>query len=293
MLHQRCVAMFLSRKLSSTHFLRKFSSSGPSTLREEEIIKFRKLAAEWWDSKGPFQALHSLNKLRIPFVRNGILSYQPHAVTQSFPVPPLSGYRILDVGCGGGILSESLARLGAQVTGIDPCQESITAASLRASNSKMTNLTYEVTTVEELALTSPTQFDAITASEVIEHLDSQEYFIQMCTSLLKPGGSLFITTLNKNFLSWALGIIAAEYVLNLVAKGTHDWDKFISPSDLLSMTENSGCQLRQIQGMSYNPITNKWFWTKDTSVNYALHVTKIPEPTDAQPPATRESNQTN
>lgn len=122
---------------------------------------------------------------RVPFIRNGIQSYQPLAVTQSFPVPPLSGYKILDVGCGGGILSESLARLGAQVTGIDPCEESISAASLRASNSKMTNLKYEVTTIEELMLTSSTKFDAITASEVIEHLDNQEYFIQMCSSLLK------------------------------------------------------------------------------------------------------------
>jgi len=264
--------MFLSRKIYSSVF-RRFSSSASSTLSEEEIDKFRKLANAWWDSKGPFKALHSLNKLRVPFIRNGIQSYQPLAVTQSFPVPPLSGYKILDVGCGGGILSESLARLGAQVTGIDPCEESISAASLRASNSKMTNLKYEVTTIEELMLTSSTKFDAITASEVIEHLDNQEYFIQMCSSLLKPGGSLFLTTINKNYLSWALGIIAAEYVFSLVAKGTHDWEKFISPNDLISMTERSGCQVRQLQGMTYNPITNKWCWIKDTSVNYALHVT--------------------
>jgi len=253
------------------------SSNGPSTLQEEELVKFRQLANEWWDPKGPLKALHSLNQLRVPFVRNGIQSYQQRPVPQnqtSSPLNPLSGYKILDVGCGGGILSESLARLGAEVTAIDPCEESIAAASLRANNLKLRNLNYEVSTVEQLKSSSSLQFDAITASEVIEHVDSPDFFIQICADLLKPGGSLFITTINKNLLSWALGIVAAEYVMNLVPKGTHDWNKFISPNDLLSMTENSGCQLRQLQGMTYNPFTNKWCWIKYTSINYAVHLTK-------------------
>jgi len=176
--------MLLPKRIS-TFVFRRFFNSGPSTLSEEELIKFRKLADQWWDPKGAFKALHSLNKLRVPFIRNGIQSYQPLAVAQNFPTRPLTGCKILDVGCGGGILSESLARLGAQVTGIDPCEESISAASLRAQNLKVTNLKYEITTIEELNQTSTTQYDAITASEVIEHLDNQEYFIQLCASLLK------------------------------------------------------------------------------------------------------------
>ncbi|KAK4019718.1 ubiquinone biosynthesis O-methyltransferase, mitochondrial [Daphnia magna] len=246
-----------------------------STLSEDEIQKFSKMANEWWDINGPFNGLHSLNQLRVPFIRNGISSYQKSTIMNATPASLLAGCSILDVGCGGGILSESLGRLGANVTAIDPSEENVAAASLHAQKLKLKNVTYEVNSVENFQTLNPTTlFDAVTASEVIEHVENPEFFIQTCTNLLKPGGSLFITTINRTAASWALAICAAEYALNVVPKGTHDWNKFVTPDELNSFFTKNGCQLRQLHGMAYNPFLNKWHWSRCTSVNYALHATK-------------------
>ncbi|XP_046644393.1 ubiquinone biosynthesis O-methyltransferase, mitochondrial-like isoform X2 [Daphnia pulicaria] len=272
MLLKHCVTSLPVRGLSS---VRNYSIK--STLSENEIQKFSKMANEWWDVNGPFSGLHSLNKLRVPFIRNGICSHQKSAVVNNSPTSPLAGCSILDVGCGGGILSTSLGRLGASVTGLDPSEENTAAASLHANKMRLQNVTFEVNTIEHfqaLNTSLSTTFDAVVASEVIEHVENPKFFIQTCTELLKPGGSLFITTLNRTPASWALAICGAEYILNVVPRGTHDWNKFITPDELIDYINSSGCQLRQICGMAYNPFMNKWKWSRTTSVNYAVHATK-------------------
>lgn len=263
--------MSLLRKLPINP-IRKFSS-GQSTVHEEELDKFRKLANEWWDVGGPFKPLHSFNKIRVPFIRDGILS-EKSTVEIPSPAKPLTGQHILDIGCGGGLLSEALAKLGANVTGIDPCAESIAVGEERANRQKLALLTYKVISVEDLKNSTEHCFDAITASEVIEHVDNQEFFIQNCVDLLKPGGSLFITTINRTTASWALAICAAEYVMGLIPKGTHDWNKFITPLELTAYTESNNCELRQLQGLSYNPLNNSWCWSPIKAVNYAAHLVK-------------------
>ncbi|XP_057371728.1 ubiquinone biosynthesis O-methyltransferase-like [Daphnia carinata] len=246
-----------------------------STVSVEELQKF--MANNWWDADGPAKPLYSFNKLRVPFVERGIRSCQKSVVAKATLESPLVGCKILDVGCGAGILSESLSRLGANVTGIDPNENSIGVALERAQKMKLKNVSYAVKTVEDVNppnAVSPTLFDAIVASEVIEHVENQKLFIKKCIELLKPGGSLFVTTQNRTAASWVFVIFGAEYVLNIVPRGTHDWAKFLTPDELIFEAEENNCQLRQLRGYFYNPIADNWTWSKDTSINYALHVQK-------------------
>ncbi|XP_028836438.1 ubiquinone biosynthesis O-methyltransferase, mitochondrial isoform X2 [Denticeps clupeoides] len=251
-----------------------------STLDPGEMKKFQSLASQWWDLQGAFAALHSMNDLRVPFVRDNLLNVHGRRQWGG----PLAGLRILDVGCGGGVLTEPLGRMGADVLGVDPVGDSVRTAELHASidPALRQRVAYRSCTAEELSEgEAPGAFDAVVASEVVEHLADLDTFANCCCHLLKPGGSLFITTINKTNLSYVLGIVAAERVLRIVPRGTHDWDKFVSPVELERLLEATGFYVETVRGMLYNPLSGAWSWTQSTAINYALHAVKRKE--DPQP----------
>ncbi|XP_057197232.1 ubiquinone biosynthesis O-methyltransferase, mitochondrial [Triplophysa rosa] len=246
-----------------------------TTLDPAEVRKFQAMASKWWDLHGEFAALHSMNDLRVPFIRDNLLNI--HGVRHSGKL--LTGLRILDVGCGGGVLSEPLGRMGADVFGIDPVEDSVRTAELHSSYDPdlRERVRYQACTLEELAEDEAEGFDAVVASEVVEHLADLDAFASCCQQVLKPGGSLFITTINKTSLSYVLGIVAAEQLLRIVPSGTHDWEKFISPEDLERLLESFGFYVEAIRGMMYNPLTGAWGWQQSTAINYALHAIKRKE----------------
>ena len=244
-----------------------------STLNKEEVQKFEAIAEEWWLPNGPAAGLHSMNALRVPLVTDGLSKTGKTKSTDK----PLEGVKIVDIGCGGGILSEALARLGATVVGLDPGESNIKVAQTHANMdpSVAERITYMNISAEDyLEKHFEAPFDAAVASEVIEHVDNPEEFVSTCSQLVLTGGSLFFTTINRTNKSWLGAIIAAENILNLLPRGTHDWNKFISPRELSSFVENAGCHIRLIHGMFYLPGVNKWTWFPDTSINYALHAIK-------------------
>ncbi|XP_018974986.1 ubiquinone biosynthesis O-methyltransferase, mitochondrial-like isoform X2 [Cyprinus carpio] len=246
-----------------------------TTLDPAEVRKFQAMASKWWDLQGDFAALHSMNDLRVPFIRDNLLNM--HGIRQLGK--PLAGLRILDVGCGGGVLSEPLGRLGTDVLGIDPVEDSVRTAELHSSYDPdlRERVRYQACTLEELAEEEAEGFHAVVASEVVEHLADLDAFASCCQQVLKPGGSLFITTINKTNLSYVFGIVAAEQLLRIVPSGTHDWEKFISPEDLERLLESFGFYVEAIRGMMYNPLTGAWSWQQNTAINYALHAIKCKE----------------
>lgn len=248
-------------------------ASHASTVDEEEVERFSRLADNWWDESGEFGALHSMNDLRIPLIRDGLLTSSSSDRSTSLP---LKGLKILDVGCGGGILCEPLARLGADVTGVDASEENIKAAKLHASYSPslVERLRYECTTVEELSASEPEVYDGVVASEVIEHVANQTQFLKSCGDLVKPGGSIFLTTMNQTQLSYWLAIFAAERIFRIVPEGIHDWNKFISPDKIHHHLERENFKTVAVRGMTVNPLNFHWCWIENTSVNYAMHAVK-------------------
>ncbi|KAL4232575.1 Hexaprenyldihydroxybenzoate methyltransferase [Mactra antiquata] len=249
-----------------------------TTMDEEELKHFQALAKSWWDETGDFEALHAMNKLRVPFIRDGLVDQNDIVESDGLPLKDLT---IVDVGSGGGILSEPLARLGAFVIGLDPVEESTTIAQLHLKEDPRVQcrVKYINGSVEDLASTESEKFDAVVASEVVEHVADLVSFVESCCKLLKPGGSLFITTMNKTVLSKSLAVFAAEKVFKIVPEGTHDWEKFVPPEDLKVILENNNMDVKMIHGMLYLPVFREWKWVKDTSINYALHAVKI-DPTD-------------
>ncbi|XP_003705086.1 ubiquinone biosynthesis protein COQ3, mitochondrial isoform X1 [Megachile rotundata] len=247
-----------------------------STVDLATVDLHSKLSNKWWDIKGEMRALHALNPLRVQFVRDGLANT---GINIESPHLPLEGIKILDVGCGGGLLSEPLARIGAEVTGIDASSELITVAKEHAAlDSNISGrLNYIQTVIEDFAPTNSKVYNAVIASEVVEHVNEKELFLKCCVSTLKPDGSIFLTTLNKTLPSWLGGIIAAEYVLKLVPKGTHDWNKFISPAEMQRLLETYGCKTKLIHGMFYNPLKNEWSWVASRAINYAIHAVKRKE----------------
>jgi len=273
--------MFLNKNheqienMSTEDKVKKFQRpTAQTTIDEQEISHFSALSALWWDEGGEFAALHSLNELRIPLIRDALMSKK--RLDEYKDDKPLEGFWILDVGSGGGILSEPLARLGANVIGLDAAEENIKIASAHVMHDPAikNNIKYIHATVESIVESQAGKFDAIVASEVLEHVADVDTFVSSCCELVRPGGSLFFTTLNKTYLSYALGIVAAERILGLVSPGTHDWDKFIPPLDLQYILEKNQCTTRLVHGMWYNPLSKRWDWAKDTSINYAVHAVK-------------------
>jgi 2-polyprenyl-6-hydroxyphenyl methylase/3-demethylubiquinone-9 3-methyltransferase len=223
---------------------------------QQELAKFSALAARWWDLKGEFKTLHDINPLRLEYVTE--------------QVGGLSGKVVLDVGCGGGILSESMARHGAQVTGIDMGESVLTVAKLHLYESGL-NIDYQHTTVEQLAQAYPAHFDVVTCMEMLEHVPNPLSVVMACYQLAKPSGQVFFSTLNRNLKSYLFAIIGAEYVLKLLPKGTHDYAKLIRPVELAQWLRTAGLILRSMVGIRYNPLTQHYSLSRDVSVNYIVH----------------------
>lgn len=244
-----------------------------TTVDNLEIENFEKLASEWWNEYGPTKGLHSMNKLRVPFIRDGLINEGVVSKNAINTPAPLKGLSVLDVGCGGGILSESLARLGAQVTGIDANSSLIDVAKKHSKDNSL-QIDYIYTSIEEHSKMNAGKYDAVTASEIIEHVTEKENFISSCSACLKVTGSVFITTLNKTFLANLLGVYLVENMLDLVPKGTHQFEKFIEPHKLQRLLEDYNMRTKLIHGMFYNIVTNQWHWCSNTSINYCLHAVK-------------------
>ncbi|WBU63750.1 bifunctional 2-polyprenyl-6-hydroxyphenol methylase/3-demethylubiquinol 3-O-methyltransferase UbiG [Paracoccus aerodenitrificans] len=230
-----------------------------------EIAKFEAMAAEWWDPKGKFKPLHMMNPVRLGYVTSQIAA----EYRRDLKAPrPFEGLRLLDIGCGGGLLSEPMARLGADVVGADAAAKNIEVARLHAGQVGL-NIDYRAETAESL-LAQGEQFDAVLAMEIVEHVANPADFVQTCHDLLKPGGVLVVSTLNRTMRSFAAGIIGAEWIMRWLPKGTHEWSRFITPDELAGMMQRSGLQVANRMGMVFNPIS--WNWSlsdRDLSVNYA------------------------
>ncbi|MBI5437150.1 MAG: bifunctional 2-polyprenyl-6-hydroxyphenol methylase/3-demethylubiquinol 3-O-methyltransferase UbiG [Nitrosomonadales bacterium] len=219
-----------------------------------ELEKFSQLAHRWWDPNSEFQPLHEINPLRLDYINR---------------IAPLSGKAVLDAGCGGGILAESMAALGAQVTGIDLGDKALQVARLHLLESGL-QVSYRNIAVEDLALEQPGYYDVVTCMELLEHVPDPESTVQACAQLVKPGGHVFFSTLNRNPKSYLFAVIGAEYLLKLLPRGTHDYDKFIKPSELAQYCRNAGLDLAGLIGMSYNPLSKVYSLGRDTDVNYMI-----------------------
>jgi 2-polyprenyl-6-hydroxyphenyl methylase / 3-demethylubiquinone-9 3-methyltransferase len=230
-----------------------------------EVERFSRHAADWWDPRGPMAALHKFNPVRIGYIRD-----QAAARFSRDPkkLDCLKGLRILDIGCGGGILSEPLARLGAQMVGADPAEDNISVARAHAEGEDIA-VDYRATTAEALAAAGE-RFDAVLAMEVVEHVLDVPQFIATCAEMVKPGGLLMAATLNRTLKSFALAIVGAEYLLRWLPRGTHQWDKFVTPRELEGAIENTGLRVTGERGVIYNPFADRWQLSSDLDVNYML-----------------------
>ncbi|WP_372598149.1 bifunctional 2-polyprenyl-6-hydroxyphenol methylase/3-demethylubiquinol 3-O-methyltransferase UbiG [Amphritea sp.] len=225
----------------------------------QEIAKFEELASRWWDRESEFKPLHDINPLRVDFIDR---------------IASLNGKTVLDVGCGGGILSEAMAHRGAEVTGIDMGEAPLKVARLHGLESGV-NVSYRQVTVEQLATEQPEQFDIVTCMEMMEHVPDPSSIVDACSQLVKPGGYVFFSTLNRNPKSYMMAIVGAEHLLKLVPKGTHDFNKFIRPSELANWIRQSGLQSEKITGLTYNPLTKVYKLNdRDVDVNYMVATRK-------------------
>lgn len=225
-----------------------------------ELAKFSDLAHRWWDPESEFRPLHQINPLRLEWI-NGL--------------SPLQGQRVLDVGCGGGILADAMARRGAQVTGIDLSTKALRVAQLHALEAQTPHIEYREVSVETLAQEQPGSFDMVTCMEMLEHVPDPDSVVRACAALVKPGGWVFFSTINRNLKSFLFAIVGAEYVLNMLPRGTHEYAKFIRPSELAASCRAAELDLLHTRGLEYNPITQRYWLSADTSVNYLFATRRL------------------
>jgi 2-polyprenyl-6-hydroxyphenyl methylase/3-demethylubiquinone-9 3-methyltransferase len=244
-------------------------ADGSATLDPREIERFSAMADEWWDSEGKFRPLHQMNPARLEYVRDQICR---HYGRDNRSPSPLEGLEIVDIGCGGGLLSEPLARLGAKMTGIDPARANVEAARAHARKSGL-EIDYRPITAEELAREGA-RFDIVLNMEVIEHVPDMPAFLETSAELLKPGGLMLCSTLNRTAKAFALAIVGAEYVMRWLPPGTHDWKRFVTPRELEKSLAAAGLEQVEFTGMSYNPLSGEWSLGSDTDVNYFARATR-------------------
>ncbi|MDC1159560.1 bifunctional 2-polyprenyl-6-hydroxyphenol methylase/3-demethylubiquinol 3-O-methyltransferase UbiG [Candidatus Pelagibacter sp.] len=238
-----------------------------NSINKKEIEKFSNIAEEWWNPNGKFKPLHNFNPIRIKYIKdNIILDFNIKSLSK-----PLKNIKILDIGCGGGLLSEPMCRLGAKVMGIDASKKNIEIANFHAKKSKL-KIDYQVASPETLK--TAVKFDVILNMEIVEHVEDIDFFIKESSKLLKKNGTMFIATLNKTLKSYLFAIVGAEYILKWLPIGTHEWEKFIKPDDLINITKKNNLILRKLDGMKFNILNNDWKISNDTSVNYIVKLTK-------------------
>ena len=238
-----------------------------SSINKKEIEKFSKIAEEWWNPDGKFKPLHNFNPIRIKYIKDNIVeAFNIRSLSK-----PLKNIKILDIGCGGGLLSEPMSRLGANVLGIDASKKNIEVAKFHANKNKL-KINYKVASPE--MLNAKLKFDVILNMEIVEHVEDINFFIKESSKLLKKNGLMFVATLNKTLKSYAFAIIGAEYILKWLPIGTHDWEKFIKPIDLINISKKNNLKLKRLDGMKFNILNNSWKVSSDTSVNYIVKFIK-------------------
>ena len=232
-----------------------------TSVNKKEIEKFSKMAEDWWDPNGKFKPLHKFNPIRIRYIKDNIINcFNLKDISK-----PLNKIDILDIGCGGGLLSEPMSRLGANVVGIDASEKNIKIAKMHAKKNNL-KIEYKNTSPENLKTNK--KFDVILNMEIVEHVEDVNFFIKSCSKLLKKNGIMFVATLNKTLKSYVFGIIGAEYIMRWLPIGTHDWEKFVNPDDLIAISKKNNLTLQKLDGMKYNLIKDQWTLSNDKSVNY-------------------------
>ena len=236
-----------------------------TTINPEEVQKFAAMADEWWDPNGKFRPLHKFNPVRLGYIREKAIG---HFGKDGHSRTPLAGLRFLDIGCGGGLLSEPMARLGADVVGIDPAERNVRTAEVHAKRSGL-GIDYRATTAEALAAAGET-FDVVLNMEVIEHVDNVPLYVKSCAALVKPGGLMFVATINRTPRAYALAILGAEYVLRWLPRGTHDYRKFLTPDEVTALITRNGMRVVDRTGVVFHPLADEWRQSRDMGVNYML-----------------------
>ena len=238
-----------------------------NSINKKEIEKFSNMAAEWWDPEGKFKPLHKFNPIRIKYIKENIIKEFRLKNKKS----PLSGINVLDIGCGGGLLSEPMCRLGANVTAIDASNKNISIASLHARKNNL-KINYICSSPEKLKTTK--KYDVILNMEIVEHVEDVDFFLKSCANLLKKNGLMFVATINKTLKSYVFAIVGAEYVLRWLPIGTHEWEKFVKPEELKRILVKNNLNLKKIDGMNFNILKDEWNVSKDLSVNYIAEFKK-------------------
>jgi len=241
-----------------------------TTIDQAEVERFSAMAAEWWNPQGKFRPLHKFNPVRLAYIRDQVAARfgrDPHAAR------PFEGLRILDIGCGGGLLCEPMARLGAEVVGVDPSETNIEVARLHAAESRVT-VDYRASTAEDLA-DAGEKFDVVLNMEVVEHVADVGLFVARCAEMVKPGGLMFVATINRTMKAWGLAIVGAEYVLRWLPKGTHQYEKLVRPEELEKALAEAGMAIYDRTGVTYNPLADRWQQSRDMDVNYMLLAEKM------------------